>query len=705
MDQSALEKIRKIRTLQSPVLKPSPFLRKEYEDADGVTREVILRDYQKQGVMNILQVPRMVLGDDTGLGKTLIVLSAIGYIWLVEPGFVPVVVTKKSALYQWAAEARKFMTGMEIVVVDGEPYEREAIYRKFFGEAEPGRRQILMMTYETVFKDATPGVVRDRSRKPSKEVKKALKEARALAKEAGEAYDRLRKPFMESLHYRRGPEALDYADKLLKKADPNAQPPARPLGWTDADTAQLDPVLKAFRASEAASDALARLKDEEAPPMATAGVASHARLMLADRKDVQLMVVFDEIHALKDYRGKIHAACASVSDQADRVVGMTATPVKNRIMEFFAILKVVYPWLFPKPTPFMKKYCHVKMQEVASGARIPIVIGHSNEQLEMFRRDIEPYYLSRRKYEVAKELPELITRELECRLSPEQEDLYDMAEGLALDDTSDNAADILRSLIMVQEASDAPQLVKDEDGNPYQGDSCKIEAVVDILEEQPEAKVLIFSQFERMVTLIQERLKKEGVKSVRITGKESDAKVREKAKNVYQDRNSGVNVMLITTAGSESINLQATEHIVLVDTPWSWGDYVQLTGRAVRIGSVNVSVLVTHLVAKRAGGGKTIDDHKISVLKEKKRIADKTAGEALQGGLEMADDAIIREVFELMSDARAGGSKAELRERARQAKASSKKTKAAAARQRTKPVPDASEHPRPKILDLDISDL
>lgn len=706
MDQSSIEKIRKIRALEAPTLKPSPFLREEYLDEFGETRKVILRDYQKQGVMNLLQVPRMVLGDDTGLGKTLIVLSAISYVWLVEPGFIPVVVTKKSALYQWAAEAKKFMTGMEVEVVDGEPYEREAIYRNFFGKAEPGRRKILMLTYETVFKDAVPGVVRDRSVKPGKDVKKGLKAAREAAKAAKAAYDLARPPFMESLHHRRGPLALEYADKVLKKADPDAPAPEKPLGWTESDDKLLEPVHRLFLASEAAAAELERWKDLEAPPMVTTGLATHVRNMLSSRSDVRLMAVFDEIHALKDYRGKIHAACASIADQAERVVGMTATPVKNRIMEFFAILKVVVPWLFPKPTPFMKKYCHFKMQEVKGGIRVPVVVGHSNEQLETFRQDVEAYYLSRRKYEVAKELPELITRELECRLSPEADDLYEMAEGLALDDEApDSSADILRSLLRVQEASDAPQLVLDELGEPHQGESSKIEAIVDILVEQPDAKVLVFSQFERMVTLIQERLKKEGIKSVRITGKESDAKVREKAKNTYQDRNSGVNVMLITTAGSESINLQSTEHIVLVDTPWSWGDYVQLTGRAVRIGSLNVTVLVTHLVARRAGGGKTIDDHKISVLKEKKRIADKTAGEALKDGLTMSEDDVVREVFNLMSAARTGGSKPELREKARQAKASSKKVKAAAARQRTKEVPDPADHPRAHLVDIDLSDL
>lgn len=640
--------------------------------------------------------------------NTLEILTAIGYIWLVEPGYVPIVVTRKSALYQWAAEARKFMTDMEVVIVDGEPFERNAIYASFFGEARPGRRQIAIMTYETVLKDTHPCVVRDRSAKPPAGVKKALKAAREAHRAADEGCKAEKAALMQSLRSRPcGTDGIDYAEKVMQPSDPDAEPPLRPFGWTDADDKALAPVVAAFRAEAAARAEVERWRDAEAPPMAVPGIVARLADMLRQKPECRSMLVLDEMHVLKDYRGKIHKACEALAELSVRVVGVTATPVKNRLMEFFALFRIVYPSLFPKPTPFMNTFCLTKKQKIGNGMQIPVVVGHTNEQLEAFRNAVEPFYLSRRKHEVAKELPELITRELECRLSPEQEELYDLAEMTAEDDidADSNAADMLRSLLRVQEACDAPQLVKDENGEPHQGESSKLEAIVDILHDQPDAKVLIFCQFERMVTLIEKRLRAEKIRCVRITGKENKAQDRERAKNLYQDRTSGVNVMLITTAGSESINLQSTEHIILVDTPWSWGDYVQLTGRAVRIGSINVSVLVTHLVARRAGGGKTIDDHKIAVLKDKKRIADRTAGEALQDGLKMADDDAVKLVFDLMVQARSGGvavDRQELRDRARRVKAEVPKRKAAARAKKEREAPPIPDFPHHKIFDIDV---
>jgi SNF2 family DNA or RNA helicase len=201
-----------------------------------------------------------------------------------------------------------------------------------------------------------------------------------------------------------------------------------------------------------------------------------------------------------------------------------------------------------------------------------------------------------------------------------------------------------------------------------------------------------------MISLIEERFKKEKIKSVRISGKVS-AKDREVNKTLFQDRNSGTNIIMITTAGSESINLQTAEHIILVDSPWSWGDYVQLIGRAVRIGSKNVSVLVTHLIAKRIDGTKTIDDHKISVLKDKKRVADKSAGESIKDGLVMSSSDIIKDVFNLISDYRKSdvNSKEELRKTAIKLKSTSKKNK----KEKIEKM-EAKEFPMHKIMEIDI---
>lgn len=645
----SLEKIREIRALKEPKLRASPFLKDRFVDEYGVEAEVVLRDYQKIGILNLCTMPRMILGDDTGLGKTIQVLSAIGYIWLVEPEFVPVVVTKKSSLFQWKEEVHRFMKDMEVVVADGEPYEREAIYSEFFGPQKGSGKRLIVLTYDTLLKDAKSSVVRDYGYVSTKEDRAKLKAAKDVLKAATADFKEREKKFLEALGVR-DYVIKEYVKKRLEPRDEDSKDEIpKPSTWSPQDEKDFTVVVAAVNAMKAAKADVETAKDLVTPPIQTVGIIEHVTRMLKDRAGSKLMVTYDEIHVLKNYRGKIHEMAALLSGPAERVIGMTATPVKNRLMEFFGLFRIVFPGLFPYVTHFQNSFCIVKMQKIGKGRQVPIVVGHTNEQLASFVATIEAYYLNRRKHEVAKDLPELVTRELECELSDEQEELYEMAEVGMLDkadDADSNPAAIIGSMVLVQEACNAPQLLKDEYGDPCEGRSSKLEIVTELLEDELEGvKTLIFSRFERMISLIGKTLGEKKIKYVRITGKENKAQDRADAKNRYQDLSSGIDVMLITTAGAESLNLHATEHLIFIDSPWSWGDYVQLTGRAIRIGSIRKVVMSTHLNAVRQGGGKTIDHHVLKKLREKKRLADKVAGESLVGGLQFSESDEAMDIF------------------------------------------------------------
>jgi superfamily II DNA or RNA helicase len=636
--------------------------------------------------------------------NTVEVLSAIGYVWLMEPEFVPVVVTKKSSLFQWKEEVQRFMKDMEVIVADGEPYEREAIYRDFFDPKKGAIKRIIVMTYDTLLKDAMPGVVRDYSYKATKGEKATLKKAKKAFKEVAALFKTREETFMNELSMRET-VIQEYVKKRLEPRDEGSSVVLqRPSMWTDADEAKFQEVANLLTTRKRAETAVDSAKDIVHPPMKTTGIIDFISTMMKERAGSKLMVVFDEMHVMKNYRGKIHEMGAHLASPAERVVGMTATPVKNRLMEFFGLFRIVHSGLFPKVTHFMNNYCLVKMQKISNGRQVPIVIGHTNEQLDAFVKEIEPYYLNRRKHDVAKDLPELVTRELECELSDEQEELYELAELGMLDKADDpdsNAAAIIGSMVMVQEACDAPQLLADEEGNPYPGKSTKIETIIELLTDELDGvKTLIFSRFERMITLIADELKKNKIKYERITGKENKAAQRTESKNRYQDLKSGINVMLITSAGAESLNLHATEHIIFVDDPWSWGDYVQLTGRAIRIGSLRKVVMATHLNGVRQGGGKTIDHHVLKKLREKKRLADKVAGQSLVGGLQFSEADEAMNIFQSIRAEKLDGNQAKA------AIANLKKKRGPSGR---KPVVPAAPIPVPTsqspIDSIDLSDI
>lgn len=655
LEKAELEQLRDIRTREEMALKPSPYLKGRFVNDNGEEAEVVIRNYQKIGIMNLLMVPEMLLGDDTGLGKTLEVLSAIGYVWLKEPDYVPIIITNKSALFQWEAETKRFMQDMECVTVSGKPFERHAAYREFFLKHDPAKHRLLILTYDHVMYDSEESVIRSEAKK-AKDLRKGFAKefkAAADAKKAADAALEVKKAVVQDRFAGALLEVQEYVRESAKKGVVGAP---FPPGWTDLDTRILTECLEVRADQQLKEVVLTSLKEERAPSQKVPSISDYMRWLQEAHPGVKFMLVMDEMHKLKNHKSQFHQKTQMMSAMSQRLVGMTATPVKNRLMEFWALFRILRPELFPKVTHFQNEFCVVRFQKISGGRQVPIVVGYRN--LDEFVRRIEPYYLSRKKHDVAKELPELISVEVECELSEEQDVLYDMAEAGLLDELEDEAdqSETLRAITACLQAVDAPQLLTDDDGEPFQGQSSKLEALVDLLQEGAEGKkVIVYSKFEKMISLIEERLKKEEIKCVRITGKESDPKKRRKAAEQFQKADSGVDVILITSAGSESINLQSAEHFVFFDLPWSYGDYLQLIGRMIRIGSIHGTVVAHHFLGRRISGKQTIDYHILKALKAKKKLADKVAGENLQGALEFKDgdrDATMDALASLFEDAK-----------------------------------------------------
>lgn len=717
-DLKLLEQLRALRKRESVSLKPSPFLRQSFVNDDGDEVPVKVRNYQGIGILNMLQMERMILADDTGLGKTLEVLSTLGYLWMKEPEYVPIIITTKSALFQWESETRKFMTGIEPCTVHGEPHERHKVYADFFVGSDPNKKRLMLLTYDMIMRDVDGAVIRDRDHVPPKDVKKRLAQAKKEAKEQKVEYESQLKAF-EATFAEMSFDVSEYVQKALAGPLPEGTPD--PPGWTSSETNALNRFLVVRARTQELKRAVEDLSFEVAPAIRVPGIIDYMRELQATRPDVKFMLVMDEMHKLKNHKSQFHLKTHLVSTMCQRLVGMTATPVKNRLMEFFSLFRVIQPSLFPKITHFQAAYCHMKMQPIGGGRQVPVVVGYKN--LDHFVDTVEPFFLSRKKHEVAKELPELLSREVECELHDMQEELYDLAETglIAQDDAGeleDDSGAMLAALTLVQQAVNAPQLIMDEEGNPFDGPSAKIDALLDLLQDEADGqKVIVFSRFEKMISLVEKRLSEEkwedesgrkrtGIKCVRITGKE-DPKTRDKHKLIFQDKNSGTNVVLLTTAGSESINLQSAEHFVFLDLPYSWGDYIQLTGRMIRIGSTHTVVTAHHFLARRQSGAKTIDHKVLQILRSKKKLADKVAGESIVGGLQFTDSAVSRDIMAMMrEEAAAGGTKKNALLEKVNAQIAARKAKADKAGSPVKSTKRARpEEPAVAAIDLDLSDI
>jgi ERCC4-related helicase len=111
------------------------------------------------------------------------------------------------------------------------------------------------------------------------------------------------------------------------------------------------------------------------------------------------------------------------------------------------------------------------------------------------------------------------------------------------------------------------------------GDSEKLDELVDMLSsgDLEGEKVIVYTRFARMVTIGMKALEDVKIKCVRVTGAESEDE-RAAAQRAFQDPNSDVKVIWITSAGNDAINLQAAKALVFYDTPFSAGDFLQTLG-------------------------------------------------------------------------------------------------------------------------------
>jgi len=577
-DTTAYETLKKVRASTTVALKPTPMLKASIVGLDGQAQDFRLRYYQVQGVFHLLTMTRMILGDGTGLGKTIQVIAALCYLRPREPNNRVIIVTPKSVLRQWGEEIERFTTGVKCYVVSGSLEERKAVYEKWakapVGDDAP--LSVLIVNYAIIVRD------------------------------------------------------WDQGSQSIPGKTPKEKPTVLP-GYLDGITRGMD-----------------------------------------------LVVIYDEATAFKNHSTKTWQTCRYLSDRAKRCYGLTATLLKNNLMEGFSIFKVIVPRLFATKTAFLAAFCIVEQKRVAGNRKIPMVVGYKN--LEAFRERIDPYFLGRPKHAVSAELPVLTTKQIIVELSAAEDQKYQEALSGVLEMGDGSTKDYEEhkafvSLCYCQQVVDSLTLLKYKAGDEllpggYERLDAEIashtiaklgskeQAFQDlILDELDGEKVIVYTRFESLVGRLQAILKEKGIRSGRITGKDSDSARRAHQKE-FQNLDSDMKVIFITDAGSEAINLQAASALVFYDAPWSWGNYVQTLGRPIRIGSPHPNVCAYHIVAvrpKAAGKNKkTIDHHILTLLTSKKNLVDKVLGEAAVGALDFKKDGVGAGTKELLKQMRSG---------------------------------------------------
>ena len=364
-------------------------------------------------------------------------------------------------------------------------------------------------------------------------------------------------------------------------------------------------------------------------------VTSYALL----RRDEELLskldwryVILDEAQNIKNPLSATARAAKRL--KADRKLALSGTPIENRLSEIWSIFDFVSPGLLGPLDKFEERYSR------------PIDAG-DQKAANRLRATIHPFILRRTKSEVAKDLPEKIETDQICELTGEQGALYaavlkevraQVMGEVERQGLGRAHIQILAGLTRLRQAACDPRLL----GLPRDfgdEDSGKLIALRELIQTSVAGghRVLVFSQFVTMLTLIRRAMEEDKVAYEYLDGSTKDR--QERVENFQRD--DGPPVFLISLkAGGSGLNLTAADTVIHFDPWWNPAVEDQATDRAHRIGQTKV-VTNYKLIAKG-----TIEEKILELGGKKRELVGAVLSEDI-GGAKKLTKTDLEDLFRL----------------------------------------------------------
>lgn len=315
------------------------------------------------------------------------------------------------------------------------------------------------------------------------------------------------------------------------------------------------------------------------------------------------LLIIDEAHQFstpieRDKSGKVkngimaHAAIEKTR-HATALLLLTATPMENNPTELMNLLCMVsgkdYKTFNRDTAEFRKIMLHQSKDYIRTGYKS--LLKQSNEQMSMYAQLIAPYIL------FAKSSKEGYPRkqELVVRLTMDQEylDIYNSVERAELHtfttkmhNKAKNAPGKAKKdkLLFDPESEDAfyINLRRVVNGYTESVHSKKIDHALDIITRAHRAnqRVIAYSNFiNGGITLMRKELERRKVPFMEYTGKSTRA---HRDACMKQINGGHVNVLLLSRAGAEGLDLKCIRHVVLLEPHFHNERLRQVIGRAVR---------------------------------------------------------------------------------------------------------------------------
>ena len=320
------------------------------------------------------------------------------------------------------------------------------------------------------------------------------------------------------------------------------------------------------------------------------------------------MLILDEAQVVKNPKSK--AAKVIRKFKAGHKLCLTGTPMENHLGELWALFDFLMPGFLGDAKQFNNLF------------RKPIE-NHANRELQQrLVERVKPFMLRRTKAEVASELPEKTEITRMVSLGKQQAALYEsirismedkVRKTIASKGLARSHITILDALLKLRQVCCDPRILSLKQAAKVK-ESAKLELLMEMLPKMVEEgrRILIFSQFTKMLSLIENEIKARLISYTKLTGQ-----TRKRDDVIEQFKQGKADVFLISLkAGGVGLNLTEADTVIHYDPWWNPAAENQATDRAHRIGQ-DKAVFVYKLVVENS-----VEEKIIAMQDKKKALAD-----------------------------------------------------------------------------------
>ncbi len=320
------------------------------------------------------------------------------------------------------------------------------------------------------------------------------------------------------------------------------------------------------------------------------------------------LVIIDEAQRIKNWKTQTAQSVKKI--RSEYAIVLTGTPLENRIDEIHSIVEYIDRYRLGALFRFLDN--HQVMDENGK------LTGYRN--LRNINKTLEGILIRRTKKEIADQLPNRIDKNYFVEMTEEQmadhNSYYDHVSQLVNKWirtghlSEEERQQLLSYLNCMRMVCDSTYILnpKTNHGNKIK----EISGIIEELTENPENKLVIFSQWKRMFDLLIKELNEKNISYEYLNG-DIPASQRQVIIEKFQ-KDPDIKIFLSTDAGGVGVNLQAANILINMDLPWNPAVLEQRIGRIYRLGQKK-HINVFNFIAKS-----TIEHRILHLLDFKKSV-------------------------------------------------------------------------------------